>query len=106
MRAAAVPLQRDARLLLWGVAIDAFGTGLTLPLLVVYLHQVRGIPLETVGLLVAVPAAVALVLLAPIGVLIDALGPRRVQMAALVAAAAGALLLSRASDVPSALVAR
>ena len=100
------PLPRDARLLLWGVAVDAFGTGLTLPLLVVYLHQVRGIPLETVGLVVAVPAAVALVLLAPIGVLIDGVGPRRVQMVALVGAASGALVLSRVTTVPLAFVAR
>jgi MFS family permease len=97
---------RDARLLLTGIAADAFGTGLTLPFLVVYLHAVRGIGLETVGLIVAVPAAVALFLLAPIGVLVDHFGPRRIQMGALVAAASGALLLSRAETAPAAFVAR
>ena len=97
---------RDARLLLTGIAVDAFGTGLTLPFLVVYLHAVRGIGLETVGLIVAVPAAAALVLLAPIGVLVDQVGPRRVQMCALGAAASGALLLSRAETAPAAFVAR
>src|SRR5712671_6139130 len=49
-------MPRDERLLLTGVAVDAFGTGLTVPFLVVYLHGVRGLPLETVGLIVAVPA--------------------------------------------------
>jgi MFS family permease len=68
---------RDARVLLAGAAIDAFGTGLTLPFLVVYLDAVRGLPLETVGLIVAVPAALALFLLGPVGVLVDRLGPRR-----------------------------
>ena len=97
---------RDARLLLAGVAIDAFGTGLTLPFLVVYLHAVRGLPLETVGLIVAVPATLALVLLGPVGVLVDRLGPRRVMMTALAAAASGALLLSRAETVPAAFLAR
>jgi MFS family permease len=97
---------RDARLLLAGVAVDAFGTGLTLPFLVVYLHGVRGIPLETIGLIVAVPAAVALVLLAPIGVLVDRVGPRRVMMVALAAAASGALLLAHAETAGEAFVAR
>ena len=97
---------RDARLLLAGVAIDAFGTGLTLPFLVVYLHAVRGLPLETVGLIVAVPAALALFLLGPVGVLVDRLGPRRVVMTALAAAASGALLRSRAETAPAAFLAR
>ena len=103
---AAPVLSRDARLLLLGVAIDAFGTGLTLPFLVVYLHQVRGIPLETVGVIVAVPATVALLLLGPVGALVDSVGPRRAQMAALVGASTGALMLSRADTVPLAFLAR
>jgi MFS family permease len=97
---------RTARLLLTGVSVDAFGTGLTLPFLVVYLHSARGIPLETVGLIVAVPALVALVALGPIGVLIDRVGPRRVQIAALVAAATGPLLLSWTETAALAFVAR
>ena len=97
---------RDARLLLTGLAVDAFGTGLTLPFLVVYLHGVRGIPLETVGLIVAVPATVALVLLAPIGVLVDRIGPRRVVIVGLAAAASGALLMSRAETAAEAFAAR
>lgn len=97
---------REARLLLTGAAIDAFGTGLTVPFLVVYLHATRGIPLETLGLIVAVPAAVGLVLLAPIGVLVDRIGPRLVVMGGLLAAAAGALLMSCAETPAAAFVAR
>ncbi|MDP9221131.1 MAG: MFS transporter [Actinomycetota bacterium] len=74
---------RSGRLLLLGVAVDALGVGLTLPFAVVYLREVRGIPLSTVGLLLSLPPAVALVLLGPIGLAIDRLGARRVQMTAL-----------------------
>jgi MFS family permease len=104
MRGAATP--RDARLMLGGVALDAFGTGLTVPFLVVYLHDVRGLPLETIGVIVAVPAVVALLLLGPTGMLIDRLGPRRVQMGALVGAAAGAFVLSSVESASDAVLAR
>jgi MFS family permease len=74
---------RSGRVLLVGVAIDALGVGLTLPFAVVYLREVRGIPLTTVGLLLSLPPIVALVLLGPIGLAIDRYGARRVQMVAL-----------------------
>ena len=98
-------LPRDGRLLLGAVVIDALGTGLVLPFSVVYLHEVRSIPLETVGVILAVPAMVALALLGPIGTLIDRLGPRRVQLAALVAQAAGSVLLAFATTPATAAVA-
>jgi MFS family permease len=41
-----------------------------------------------------------------VGVLVDRLGPRRVVMTALAAAASGALLLSRAESAPAAFLAR
>jgi MFS family permease len=99
-------LPRDARVLLGGVAFDALGTGLVLPFLVVYLHDVRGLALATVGVLAAVPAVVALVLLAPLGVLIDRLGPRVVQITALVSQCAGAFVLSQSHGVRGALAAQ
>jgi MFS family permease len=74
---------RAGRLLLLGVAIDALGIGLTLPFLVVYLREVREIPLSTVGVLLALPPLVALALLGPIGLAIDRFGARRVQMVAM-----------------------
>ncbi len=97
---------RDTRLMLAGIALDAFGTGLTVPFLVVYLHGARGLPLETIGVVVAVPAMVALVLAGPTGMLIDRLGPRRVQMGALAGAAGGAFLLSSATTPSDAVAAR
>lgn len=99
-------LSRDARILLGGVAVDALGTGLVLPFLVVYLHDVRGIALGAVGILAAVPAAVALVLLGPLGVVIDRVGPRRVQVMALACSCAGAFVLATAAGVGGALIAQ
>lgn len=95
-------LPREARILLVGVAVNALGLGLVLPLLVVYLYDVRGFALDTVGLLAATPPVVAMVLLGPIGIGIDRLGPRRVQMGALVSSSVGATGLSFAATVPAA----
>lgn len=98
-------LPRDGKLLLSTVAVDAIGTGLVLPFAVVYLHDVRHIPLDTVGTVIAVPAMVALLLLGPIGTLIDRFGPRRVQMLALAAQATGTSLMARAHTPTQAAVA-
>lgn len=98
-------LPRDARLMLVGVAIDALGVGLVLPFLVVYLHEVRDIPVTTVGVLAAVPAVVGLALVGPIGVLVDRVGPRRVQLAAATCSLASAAVLSQAGGAGPALVA-
>lgn len=97
-------LPAEARVLLVGVAVNALGLGLVLPLLVVYLYDVRGFALDTVGLLAATPPVVAMVLLGPIGIGIDRLGPRRVQMVALVSSSLGATGLSLAITVPEAFV--
>jgi MFS family permease len=87
-------LPREARILLTGVAVNALGMGLVLPLLVVYLYDVRGIPLDVVGVLAATPPVVAIVLLGPIGATIDRVGPRRLQAAALACSATGTAALS------------
>lgn len=91
-------LPREARVLLVGVAVNALGNGLALPLLVVYLYDVRGLGLDVAGLLAATPPLVALGLLGPIGIGIDRWGPRRVQMAALASSTAGFLLLAAATS--------
>ena len=98
-------LPREGRLLLSTVVVDALGTGFVLPFAVVYLHEVRDIPLETVGLVLAVPAMVALALLGPIGTLIDRFGPRRVQVLALLVQLVGSALLAFVHDAPQASVA-
>ncbi len=79
------------RLLLVAVVVDSLGIGLTLPFTVIYLHEVRGIALPTVGLLMSLPPVVALALLGPTGSAIDRFGARRVQMAALTFSMVGQL---------------
>jgi MFS family permease len=98
-------LPREGRLLLSTVVIDALGTGFVLPFAVVYLHEVRDLPLETVGVVLAVPAVVALLLLGPIGSVIDRFGPRRVQILALAVQVVGSALLAFVQDAPQAAVA-
>lgn len=98
-------LPREGRLLLSTVVVDALGIGFVLPFGVVYLHEVRHLPLTTVGVLLAVPSAVALALLGPIGAVIDRYGPRRLQMAALVVNLLGSMLLAFATTAASAAVA-
>ena len=86
-------LPREGRLLLASIIVDALGAGLVLPFGVVYLHEVRHMPLQTVGLVLSVPALVALALLGPAGSLIDRFGPRRIQVVALTVQVAGSALL-------------
>jgi MFS family permease len=71
------------RLLIAGDAVSALGTGLILPLTLIYLHQVRGITLPLVGALLTMSAAVGLVAVPLSGVLLDRVGARPVLTAVL-----------------------
>jgi MFS family permease len=66
-----------------GGLVNAFGNGITLPFLFIYLHNVRGIALGIVGLIVGVHAVVSIVAGPLFGVLIDRLGGRRMLATAL-----------------------
>jgi len=66
-----------------GNAVSALGTGLVLPLTLIYLHQVRGIALAEVGLLLAVSGAVGLVAVPLAGVALDRFGARSVLIVVL-----------------------
>ena len=98
-------LPREGRLLLSTVVVDALGIGFVLPFGVVYLHEVRDLPLTTVGVLLAVPSAIALALLGPIGSVIDRWGPRRLQIGALAMNLLGSALLAFATTPARAAVA-
>jgi MFS family permease len=87
-------LPRAAWVVLGGDFVSAIGSGLTLPCLFIYAHQVRHLGYGTAGLVVA---AVALASLAgnPLGgVLADRLTAPRAVMAGLVVAAAGSVALA------------
>ncbi|MGW1751122.1 MFS transporter [Streptomyces sp. NPDC002092] len=81
-----------------GNALSAFGLGFTVPYLYVYVAQVRGLGAMTAGLVLAVFAVAALIVLPFAGRAIVRRGPRPVLLAALVTAAVGALSLGLASN--------
>lgn len=96
----AAPLPPAARRFIATVAVARFGTGLTLPFTLILLHEVRGIPLPTVGLLLAVPGVVGLAAVPVGGALIDRIGARRVLVGCmLLIGAANALLAFAASPL-------
>ena len=98
-------LPTEARRVLLGVAFFAVGNGLTLPFLLVYLHEVRGLATETAGLVIAWVALGGL-LTGPVwGTAVDRVGPMPVLRLALLIEACGVVLLAFVDDVPSALLA-
>jgi MFS family permease len=76
-------LSRDVYVLQAGGLVNAFGNGIVLPFLIIYLHNVRGIPLGLAGLAAATQSASALCSGFLAGTLSDRIGPKRVLMAAL-----------------------
>ncbi|MFJ6658425.1 MFS transporter [Streptomyces sp. NPDC091377] len=87
-----------------GNALSAFGLGFTVPYLYVYVAQVRGLGSTTAGLVLAVFAVAALVVLPFAGRTIVRRGPLPVLMVALVTAAVGALSLGLAASAVTVLL--
>ena len=100
-----VALPRPGRFLLPTVAVQHLGRGMSLPFTIIYLHEVRGFSLQTSGALMALVAAVAVVLAAPAGALVDHLGARYVVIASSVTQSLGALVMAFATTVPAAALA-
>jgi MFS family permease len=71
------------RVLLGASFVSSIGSGLTLPFLVIYLHQVRHIPLSVAGLLIGAMAVLALPVGPWAGALVDRFGARAVLLVAL-----------------------
>jgi MFS family permease len=72
-----------------GGLANAFGNGIVLPFTFIYLHNVRGMGLGTIGLILATNGAVSLAGGALAGTLVDRVGGRRVLALALVLLAFG-----------------
>ncbi|MBD0708818.1 MULTISPECIES: MFS transporter [unclassified Streptomyces] len=85
-----------------GSALSAFGLGFTVPYLYVYVAQVRDLGAATAGIVLAVFAMAALVVLPFSGRAIDRRGPVPVLLVASAVAAVGAVALGFASSVPAA----
>ena len=82
-------LPRAVTTLQVGGLVNAFGNGITLPFLFIYLHNVRGIGLGVVGLIVGSHALASIVAGPVFGVLIDRFGGRTLLATALGILAAG-----------------
>jgi MFS family permease len=76
-------LPQDVYVLELGALVNAFGNGVVLPFLLIYLHNVRGIPFGLAGSAAAVQSAVALASGFLGGTLSDRVGPKRVLLGAL-----------------------
>jgi MFS family permease len=64
-------LPRPVLVLQGGNALNYFGTGLILPFEIIYLHQVRGFPTATAGLVLATVMGTAALVTLPSGALLD-----------------------------------
>jgi MFS family permease len=76
-------LPREVYVLELGALVNAFGNGVVLPFLLIYLHNVRGISFGLAGLAAAVQSAAALASGFLGGTLADRLGPKRVLLGSL-----------------------
>ncbi|HEY7381062.1 MAG TPA: MFS transporter [Gaiella sp.] len=82
-------LPRDVYVLQAGLVVNAFGNGAANPFAVLYLHDVRGIPLAVAGLAGSASAACSLLAAGVAGSLADRRGARGVMVGGLVVSAAG-----------------
>ncbi|MFF3513832.1 MFS transporter [Streptomyces sp. NPDC002573] len=87
-----------------GNALSAFGLGFTVPYLYVYVAQVRDLGAATAGVVLAVFAVAALVVLPLAGRAIVRRGPLPVLLAALATAAVGSLSLGLAKNAVTVLL--
>jgi MFS family permease len=76
-------LPRSVQLLQLGGLMNAFGNGLVVPFLLIYLHNERGIGLGVAGLVLATNAAVSLISGPVGGVLVDRVGGKAMLTTAL-----------------------
>jgi predicted MFS family arabinose efflux permease len=82
-------LPRPVWLLNAGGLMNAFGTGIAYPFIVIYLHNVRGFSLGITGLIVAASGAAGIVTGPAIGVVVDKIGGRLTLAGALCLQAIG-----------------
>jgi MFS family permease len=95
-------LPRSVQILQAGGLANAFGNGIVYPFLFIYLHNVRGFGLGTVGLILAANGGVSLVIGPASGPLVDRLGARWTLIASLVFLTAGYGGFALAHSVPTA----
>ena len=95
-------LPRRVYVLELGALVNAFGNGVVLPFLLIYLHNVRGIPFGLAGLAAAVQSAAALASGFLGGTLSDRIGPKRVLLGSLAVMTVAFALMPTIRTVPEA----
>lgn len=98
-------LPRRAWNVLAGDCVAAVGTGLVLPFMVVYLRDVRDFHVQTAALVLSALAVAGVVFAAPMGALVDRLGPRRTLIASLLLCSSSSVAFSRVEEPWEAFVA-
>jgi MFS family permease len=76
-------LPRAVRILQTGLVVNAFGNGAAAPFLILYLHNVRGIPLPLAGAASATAAGCGLLSAVTAGSIADRVGPRSTMIGGL-----------------------
>jgi MFS family permease len=87
-------LNPRSRKMVLGIALNAIGGGMTLSLLLVYLHDMRGFTNTFGGLLLSWGALVSLTASTPMGALVDKVGPKKVMIVGLLLNSAAAVSLA------------
>ncbi len=100
LRAFWADLPPAGRWLLSTTAIQTLGRGMVLPFTIVYLTEVRQVPLDTAGVLMGLIAVVAFAVTGPSGTLTDRIGPRHILVWAGVASMVAPLLMGFGTSIP------
>ena len=87
-------LNPQSRKIVIGICLNAIGGGMTLSLLLVYLHDLRGFTNSFGGLLLAYGSIISILASTPMGALVDRIGPRKVMIGGLIINSAAAFSLS------------
>ena len=82
-------LSRPVLILQGGNALNYFGYGLVLPFEIIYLHQIRGFPTSTAGLVLAATMGMSAVVTPPTGALLDRYSAKAIVVAGSLASALG-----------------
>jgi MFS family permease len=82
-------LSRPVHILQAGNALNYFGYGIVLPFEIIYLHQIRGFPTSTAGLILAATMGTAAIVTPPTGALTDRYSAKAIVIAGSLASALG-----------------
>jgi MFS family permease len=97
-------LTREVLFLFIGYAVNFFGSGMTMPFLMVYLHQVRHISFAWSGIVLGASSVVGILAAPLVGMAVDRFGAMKVLVTSVLVLALGTAGYALATSVWSALV--